>query len=196
MTGTLDGLLRAIHPSVTIERYERRVNAAVARTRPYRRLPRRPRELMLTLAAFEHRMSMPERDRTPFAMASFELYARRVDERLRRHYGERGIGVAFQIVNGRGASGLREVVTFLARQYVQDQTALVVGSRVDHFLAGLDQAAQVNAARLYLRRFGRLLAPDQRVRDPAKFARVLPRVLRQHPYMLRELSKAPPSLRR
>lgn len=196
MAATLDGLLRSIHPSVTIDRYQRQVNAAVLRTRPIRRMPRHPRDLMLLLAAFEHRMSMPERDRTPFPTKKFEYYARVVDGRLRRHYGNRGIEVAFQVVRCEGAKGLREIMAFLAQQHVQDTTSQTVGRAVDLYWDSLNHIARNNAARLYLRRFGHILSSDQRHRDPEVFARVLPHVLKQHPFRLRELSAAPSLLNR
>jgi len=187
MSMTLDGLLRAIHPEVTIVRFEREANAAVLRTRPLQRIPRDPRSLLLDLAAMQHRMSRPQGDRTPFPAVDFDRHARVVNHRLRQHFGERGIGVAFQIVQGDGSLGFRQVMDILINRHATDRTNLVVRKRVNRFWMEQDATGRIVAAQRYLQRFAPLLPPDQRQRDSVRLATVLPGVLRQHPFRLRDL---------
>lgn len=188
MTMTFDGLLRSIHPEVTLDRFEREANAAVLSMHAQHPVPRDARTLLLRLATLQHRMSLPVGDRTPFPAAFLERHARVVDRRLAAHFGgRRGIGVAFQIVQAKGATGYREVMDILANRHAHERTRLTVQRRVDRYWQTLGTQGRINAAKLYLARFSDYLAPDQRRRDPIRLATVLPRILYEHPYRLRDL---------
>lgn len=186
---TFDGLLRTIHPEVTLDRFEREANAAVLSMPPQRQVPRDARTLLLKLAALQHRMSLPVGDQTPFPAAYFERHARVVNRRLAQIYGgTRGIGVATQIVQAKGAAGYREVINSLAHRHAQERTRLTVRRRVDRYWATQDMQSKIIAAKLYLARFSKLLAPDQRRRDPVRLATVLPIILYQHPFLVRGIA--------
>lgn len=188
MTMNFDSLLRSIHPAVTLDRFEREADAAVLSMPPQPRPPRDARELMLRLAALQHRMSRPVEDRTPFPMDSFDLYARLVSQLLteRRGFrGGRGIGVAYQCVLADGTTGYREIVNKLVRSHVNTRARLTVRRRVDRYWEEQDAQGRILAAKFYLARFNSLLTPDQRRRDPVRLATVLPGVLYEHPFRLR-----------
>lgn len=192
MAMNFDTLLRSIHPAVTLDRFEREADAAVLSMPTQPRPPRDARELMLRLAALQHRMSRPVGDRTPFPMDSFDLYARLVNQLLteRRGFrgrGGRGIGVAYQSVVADGMTGYRGVIDKLVRNHVYTRTQLTVRRRVDRYWKEQDAQGRILAAKFYLARFKSLLTPDQRRRDPVRLATVLPGVLYEHPFRLRSI---------
>lgn len=191
MTISFDGLLRSIHPAVTIDRFEAQADAAALRVRAPIPVPRDARSLLLHLAALQHKMSRPVGDNTPFPAMYFEPHARVVEQRLRRHFNGRGIGVAMQIVRAKGATGLREVREILIQSHAKQRTRLFVKHRVDAYWAGQDTQGRILAAKYYLAKFSSLLAPDQRCRDPIRLATVLPHVLYGHPLRLRALTRSP-----
>ena len=187
MTISFDGLLRSIHPKVTIERFEQQANAAALRFRVPSTTPRTARDLLLHLAALQHQMSQPVDDRTPFPAMHFEAHARVVEARLRSHFRGRGIAVAMQIVQAKGVSGLREIREVLIQSHAQERTRRVVKRRVDAYWLGLNAQGRILAAKYYLAKFSPFLADEQRRRDPVRLATVLPSLLYEHPFRLRDL---------
>ncbi|MFN3167003.1 MAG: hypothetical protein ACE37H_08060 [Phycisphaeraceae bacterium] len=188
MMMSFDGLLRSIHPAVTLDRFEREANNASLEVRAPHPLPRSARDLLLHLVALQHRMSRSAGDRTPFPTVHFESNARAVDELLRRQFQGRGIGVAMQLIQAKGASGLREVREILVQSHIREFTRLVVKRRVDAFWAEQDTQGKVVSAKYYLAKFSHLLTADQRRRDPIRLATVLPNILYGHPFRLRQLT--------
>lgn len=191
MTISFDGLLRSIHPAVTIDRFKAQADAAALQFRAPIPVPSDARSLLLHLAALQHMMSRPVGDNTPFPSMHFELHARIVEQRLRRHFNGRGIGVAIQLVRAKGATGLREVREVLIQSHAQERTRLLVKQRVDAYWADQDTQGRIHAAKYYLAKFSSVLAPDQHRRDPVRMATVLPRLLYGHPQRLRALTDSP-----
>lgn len=153
-------------------------------------MPPDARSLLLHLAALQHKMSRPVGDNTPFPAMYFEPHARVVEQRLRRHFNGRGIGVAMQLIRAKGATGLREVREILIQSHAHERTRLLVKHRVDAYWGNQDTQGRILAAKYYLAKFSSLLAPDQRRRDPIRLATVLPRVLYEHPLRLRALTQS------
>jgi hypothetical protein len=132
-------------------------------------------------------MSRPVDDRTPFPATHFEAHARVVEARLRNYFRGRGIAAAMQIVQAKGASGLREIREVLIQSHAQELTRRVVKHRVDAYWLGLNAQGRILAAQYYLAKFSLFLADDQRRRDPVRLATVLPSLLYKHPFRLRNL---------
>jgi hypothetical protein len=190
MSTKLDRLLESLAPQRTLDETSARVDQAVnsfglrgARVETWT-------DFTACLGAFYRHVENHVLRLGSF-QASPEIDWGRAQRVLVAAYGASGPRLACELARTGAEGGLYAVLRKVAEQMVQDYGAHEVAARVGRFWQELTTDEKLAAAGEYLSKYGYLLPQDVVAGGAAGLWPHFPRVLEQHPHLLRRLRRLP-----
>jgi len=187
MSTKLDRVLESIDPRRTLDEVARRVDEAINTFCPPGGQITRWDEFRACLIQFLHHVeSRVLRLSQPWSMGTDSDWGRCV-QFLMRAYGANGEKTAFEMARTGNEGGLYGVLKKMAQTIGEHYAENEVSAKVLFYWNGLSIPEKLAAADEYLGKYGHLL-PSELTEGSAARVRVnLPKVLEEHPRMLRGL---------
>ena len=186
----LDGLLDDIDPSNTIDSLQRDLDEALNSFDEYDRPIEDVEDFENCLARFFRHIDNGVL-RLHFSYDKWpQEDLRRCLELVWREFPNQGLYTAHTMARTSVDGGLYAVMKRIATRLVTEYSNNQIGFLVSEFLNGLSSEERREAAREYAERFGHLLAPDWTENDGALINALFPKVLAQHPHMIRQLRRS------
>jgi hypothetical protein len=187
MSSRLDRVLESIDPRRTLEEVERRTDDALNGFAPATSQISRWDEFRAYLVRFLHhvegrvlRLSQPCPMGTDFDWG-------RCVQFLMRAYGGSGEKTAFELARTGNEGGLYGVLKKMAQIIGEHYAENEVSAKVLFYWNGLSVPEKLAAADEYLGKYGHLLPSELTEGSAARLRANLPKVLEEHPRMLRRL---------
>jgi len=189
VTTDLDHLLACIHPARTLEQVECRASEAINTfPMPSGRVGEWDEFRYLLIRFLRHLDTHLLSLRKP-CPAGPDFEWGRCAQVLMQAYGPEGEKAAFEMARTGNEGGLYGVLKEVARRMAESYAVNETTARVGRYWNGLSADEQLAVGDDYLRRYGHLLPSELTEGSAARLRANLPRVLREHPALVRRMAQ-------
>lgn len=187
MNTQLDKLLASIDPDRTLDEVDRRADQALnSFSPPEARIDRWEPFRACLIQSLRHVEKHLLRLSKAISMGVAFDWGR-CCRTLKRIYGVNGEKAAFEMARTGNEGGLRAVLRKMARQMAREAAENEIAARVGCYWDRLSVDEKLNASQEYLAKYGHLLPSELTEGSAARIRANLPKVLEQHPHLIRRL---------
>ena len=192
MTTKLERLLESIHPTRTIDEVSRRMDQAVnsfqagsSRITDWREFEKCIARFMVHLQNHVLRLRKPRHLTEEYI--EYDLHHGFMV--LQKLFGKNGEKAAFEMARTGNEGGLYGVLRKFARRTVEGYAADEIAARVGDYWNNLSTEEKLDAPREYLRQYGHLLPSELTEGSAAGIRAFFPKVLKEHPRIIKGLRR-------
>ena len=192
MPTQLDNLLSEIDPVRVYDRIEARVNHALDNFHVEWRQIRNRDDFQECVAMFLFQASLPSHAKPGLSGMPLSMWWSQAVPLLNQEYGPSGAEVGYQNARLGVEGAIHGVLKVLAKRLIEEHSRRVAQSHISDFWNNLSPWDQKQAVVEYISKFGQLLPPEVRGKDPVAIWVEFPRLLEQHPHSIRALRRLHP----
>ena len=189
MPSKLEQLLESIDPERTLDEVASRADRAIDSFRVDSGGTRSHDEFKECMARFLCHVENALLRINPPRSFDLEFDWGRCTDILRQEYGPTGFMAAFEIASTGTEGGMYSILKAVARRLSEQYAGNEISARISRYWNDLSADAMIASSKEYLEKFGHLLPPELTEGGAARVRANLPKVLEQHPRLIRELKR-------